>query len=92
MSDSITKIGFIFIVYLFVVILTYFVISAPVEMIFDSFDDSDFGDAEDEMDLYMGTYRSAFTIAMALFLSIPLTYLVTKIFSREPDYHRYRRF
>jgi len=91
-SDSITKIGVIFLVYLFVVVVTYFLISTPVQLLFDGFDDTDFGMAEDEMDSYMGGIRSAFTIAMACMLSIPVTYIAVKVFSREPNYYRFRRF
>jgi len=90
--DSITRIGAIFLFYLFVVIISYFVMSTPVELLFDGFDDADFGEAENEITSYMPTFRTAFTIAMGFLLAIPVTWFVIKIFSREPDFYRYRRY
>ena len=90
--DSITRIGVIFVFYLFIVIMSYFIMSPVAEALFSGFEDSDFGMAEDEKDSLMPNIRTAFTIAMAIMISIRVTWLVTKIFSREPSYSYYRRF
>lgn len=92
MRDNIVRIGVIFIFYLFVVIMSYYVMSTPVNMLFDGFDAADFGEAEDEMNTHLPNYRTAFTIAMAILLALPITWFVMKIFSREPDIYQYRRF
>jgi len=91
-NDSIVKIVMIFIIYSFIVTTSYFLMSTPVELLFDGFDDADFGAAEDEKDTYMTGFRIAFTLAMAFFVSIPVTWFIMKIFSREPAYYQYRRY
>lgn len=92
MSDSITRMGVIFIFYLFISLLIYFVLSTPVAMLFDGFDDADFGEAENEKNRFLPNIRTSFTIAMAFFIGIPVTWFIMKIFSREPDYSRFRRY
>ena len=91
-NDSITHIGAMFLVYLFIVIISYYLISTPAEALFDAFDDVDFGLAEDEKDSFLPLIRSCFTICMAIILGIPVTWLVFKVFSRDPDYYYYRRY
>ena len=66
--------------------------SPVAESLFSGFEDSDFGEADDEKDDLMVTVRVAFTIAMALLISIPVTWLVVKVFSREPVYSYQRRY
>ena len=73
-------------------IISYFIMSTPVDMLFSGFEDSDFGEGETTKDSVMPTIRIVFNIAMALMISIPVTWLVMKVFSREPDYSRYRRY
>lgn len=90
-EDSIVRIVFIFILYTFVVVVTYFFLSAPMGSLLDAFDDADFNNAETYLDNYMPTFRQAFTLAMAILLAIPITWFVMKIFSKEPAYYTYRR-
>lgn len=90
--DSIVKIVYIFILYTFIVIATYFLLSTPVESLFSAFESSDFAAANTYRDSLMPTIRTAFTMAMAIMISIPVTWFVMKIFSREPAYYTYRRW
>jgi len=92
MSDSITRIGATFIFFLFIVIISYFVMSGPVDVLFSGFESADFGEGESHKDTLMPIVRTCFNIAMALLVSIPVTWLVMKIFSREPSYYKYRRY
>ena len=89
--DSIVKTVYIFILYTFIVTATYFLLSMPVEAIFSGFEGADFAGAETYKNTLMPTIRTAFTLAMAIMISIPVTWFVMKIFSREPAYYTYRR-
>lgn len=88
---SISRTGIIFVIYFFIVIVSFFVLSAPVDMIWDSFDDSDFGDAEPYKDDLIPNIRIVMKIFWALFVSLPVTWVLMKVFSREPaNYYRRR--
>jgi hypothetical protein len=88
---SITKIGVTAAIFLFVTIAGYFLLSNPIEIILDSFDDADFAHAEDEMNTYMSTFRNALTLFWAVFLSLPLTWLIMKVLtSRETAFNNMR--
>ena len=78
--------------YLFIVLISYFIMITPVEMIFDGFDDADFGEADSYKDDYMPLFRTSFTIAIAALFACPVTWLAMKIFSRDPNYYQYRRY
>ena len=73
--DSIVKTVYIFILYTFIVITTYFLLSTPVEALLAGFESADFAGAETYKDSLMPTIRSAFTLAMAIMISIPVTWL-----------------
>jgi len=89
-SDSIIRITTIFIVYTFVVLITYFLLSVPVTLIFDGFNDADGAGAENEMTYYIPHFENVFTIALALFISLPIAWYIMMIFSREPAFYRRR--
>jgi len=90
--DSIVRIVSIFIIYSFIVVTCFYLFSTPMELVFTGFEDADFGDAEDEKDSLMPTYRATFTLFFALFISLPVTWFVMKIFSREPSFYQVRRY
>lgn len=83
-TTSISRTGIIFITYFFVVLVSFFALSAPIDMLWDSFSDADFGDAENEKDQLIPTIRSVMKIFWALFISLPVTWVLMKVFSREP--------
>ena len=92
MREGISRIGIIFIIYLFISILTFFVLSNPIDQIFGSFEDSNFGDADNEKDSLMNSIDIVMKIFWALFIALPVTWIVSKVFSREPaSYYRKRR-
>lgn len=91
-SDNIIKITVTFLVYLFVVVISYFLLSTPVELILSSFEGIEAGEATDELALYLPWFKSAMTMFWAIFVAIPVTWFIMKIFSREPAYYQYRRY
>ena len=92
MTDSISKAGAIFLIYLFIVITAFFILSKPVDSLFDSFDNNDMGEANDELDMVMPNIRIAFTIAFALMFAAPITWFIVWVVHREPATYsrRYR--
>lgn len=80
------KAGIMMLVFLFITIIAYFLLSAPVNLIFNAFDDIDTGEAVDEMNTIMPNIRTAFNIFFALLAAVPLTWFIFWSFSREPDW------
>jgi len=92
---SLTKAGVVFLVFLFIAIVTYFLLSTPIDIIFDSFESADFAKAEAQKDTIMPLIRTACNIFFALFISIPATWFIFWVFHREASYNEYypsRRF
>lgn len=83
---SLTKAGVVFLVFLFIAVITFFLISAPVNLIYSSFESSDFGKAETQKDTIMPLIRTATSIFFALFISIPVTWFIFWVFHREANY------
>lgn len=92
-TSSISRIGMVFIIYLFCLLITFFILSEPIDMIWDSFSDADFAEGEDEKDSLILNIRTVMKMFWALFMTLPLVWVVSKVFSREPAtyYRRYRR-
>jgi len=88
---SITRIGITGATFLFITLLAFYVLSSPVDTIIDAFDDADMGHANDEMDTYMTTFKNVLTLFWAIFLALPLTWIVIKVLgSREPAFGGYK--
>jgi len=87
---NIIRIGGSLLIGLFMVIILYFVISTPLEIIFDAFDDADTADATDDMNIYLPYIRNAMSMAFAVAIAAPLVIFVMRTFEREPRYD-YRR-
>ena len=75
-----------FIAYLFVVVICYFVISTPVDMLFDAFVGS-----HAQVDSYIPLYKSFFTLFFSFWAAVPFVWLAARVFSREPHWS-YRRY
>ena len=90
-NDSLIRIGMLFIRYMFVVVAAYFLLSAPIEVIFDSFTGGDYGEATSEMGTYVPHFKSVLTIFFALFLALPVNWFIGVVFHREPSSYYYRR-
>lgn len=82
--ESISKAGAVFVVYLFIVVAAYFLLSAPVDLIFDAFASADAAQASDELSTFIPQFRTALQIFFALFLALPVTWFVFWVFHREP--------
>src|SRR4030042_303869 len=82
---SLITAGVRFLVFLIIALITYFLVSIPVNMIFDSFEDTDFGNAETQKDTYMPLIRQCMTIFFAIFVSLPATWFIFWVFHREPQ-------
>lgn len=80
--------GATLVVYSFFVIVAYFVLSSPVAMLFDAFDDADVGAANSEMDQQVSISRSIFSIFFALAFAIAPTWFIVWVMHREPQYWR----
>ena len=84
---SITRIGITAATFIFITLLAFYVLSSPVDTIIDAFDDADMGHANDEMDEFMPVFKNILTLFWAIFLALPLTWLVIKVLgSREPAF------
>ena len=91
--NSLTKAGVVFAVYLFIAVITYFLLSGAIDVIYGGFESADFGQAETQKDNLMPLIRTATTIFFALFISIPVTWFIFWVFHREANYNDlYGRF
>ena len=91
-TQSISKAGIIFIVYLFIVVIAFFALSPVIEAIFGAFQGRDFGVATSQMNNYLPGIMSAMTLFLALFISAPIAWFIMWVFHREPAeyYNRLR--
>jgi len=85
---SLVQAGVTFLVFLTIALIAYFVISIPVNLIFDSFEATDFGNAETEKDTYLPIIRDCCTIFFAIFVSLPVTWFIFWVFHREPQFQQ----
>lgn len=79
--------GLIFVVYLFVAILLYYLLSYPVEVLINAF----FVDSISETFTILPLVKTALNIAFALSFAFPIVWFVVWVFSREPDVSMFRR-
>ena len=85
MNDSIIIRGVLLIVYMFIVVMAYFVLSTPFEMIVTDMENINAsGDAQIEST--GGLIRTAFDMAFALAGIIPSFWFIAWCFSREPQW------
>lgn len=83
---NIIKAGIVMIVYLFMILLAYFVLSTPITAIFDAFDDTDTGAATEQLDQFLPTIRTAFNMFFAMMAAVPMTWFIFWVMHREPDW------
>lgn len=91
-QDNIIKIAVIFIVYLFISVVCYYLLSSPIATLFGVFNGIQAGDATGPLAREYTLIMSTMTIVWAIFLAIPITWFVMKIFSREPAWFVRRRY
>lgn len=83
---SLTKAGVVFLVALFTVVLLYFVLSGPVNALYDGFGGADWSGAESHKSSYMGLIRNTTTLFFSILLCIPVVWFFLWVFHREPVY------
>jgi len=89
-TSSVTMAGAVMLVATFAILVLYFIISTPMESMFNSFDDIDSGEATDEMDEYLPGIKNAFYMGFAIAIITPALIFIFWIYHREPDWY-YRR-
>lgn len=77
--------GVLMLLYLFITIIVFFIISSPLDSIFNGFDDTT-GEHSDEMDIYLPNIRTALNIFFALVIAAPIIGFIMWVFHREPDW------
>ena len=83
---KIIQMGAMMLIYIFMFSLIYFILAAPLDAIFDGFDDIDSGEAVDEMDTYLPNIKTALNIFFALVIAIPIVGFIMWVYHREPDW------
>jgi len=89
--NSITVAGVIMLIYLSVMIMFFYLLSTPVNAIFDGLSGTSLGEATDEMATFLPWIRTAVNMVFAIGIATPITWFIFWIFNREPDFSRYRR-
>lgn len=90
--DNIVHAGLVFIVYLFVAILVYYLLSSPVDTLLNMFLNSSVGtSAEIAMSTNIPLIKTALNIAFALGIAFPIVWFIMWVFSKEPDFSMFRR-
>lgn len=90
--NNILHAGIIFVVYLFAVILLYYLISYPIDVIFGAIQSSSVGTgAESYMIWQMPNIRWGLNVAFALGFAFPIVWFVLWVFSQEPDFSLFKR-
>jgi len=79
------EMGAIMLVYLFLFTIVFFIISAPLTIIFDSLGDTT-GEHSDEMDEHLPNIRTALNIFFALVIATPIVGFIVWVYHREPDW------
>jgi ABC-type Fe3+ transport system permease subunit len=90
--ESLTKAGVVFLVFLTIVLIAFFTLYPVVTALFDAFNSADWAKAETQKATYMPIIESACTAFFAILISLPATWFIFWVFSREPDVSRIRRF
>ena len=77
--------GVIMLVYLFMFSIIYFILSAPLDAVFDGFDDTT-GEHSDEMDTYLPNIKTALNIFFAIVIATPVVAFIMFVYRRETDW------
>lgn len=89
---NIIQAGIVFIVYLFVMILLYYILSTPIDTFFDGLLSADLGLATGDMAFHGPNIEWALKLVFAIGISIPVTWFIFWIFSREPFMGMVKRY
>ena len=83
---NIINAGVAMIVYLFIVITAYFLLSVPINAVFDGFDDANAGEATEHIDHIVPNIKIVFNVFFACFAAVPVTWFIFWTMKREPDW------
>ena len=88
---DIVRAGMTMLLYLFIVMIAYWIISNPLNMLFNIFDNLPGANTEGVYNTVIPNLRTAFNLFIALLAATPITWFITWVMSREPDWS-YRRY
>lgn len=83
---DIIKAGMVLIVYLFIILITFFALSTPFNEFLDGMDDADTGAADPYIAVHIPWYRTVFNMFFAGMGIAPIVWFVVWTFQREPDW------
>jgi len=86
---GIARAGGYLLIGLFFVLVVYFVLSTPLEIIFDTFDDIEDEASGDEMNIHLPWIRTALNMAFSVAIAAPLVIFVMRTFERDEPQYRY---
>ena len=82
--------GLVLLLDVFLIMIFYFVISAPLTILFDGFDDIEDEYSGDEMNIFLPDIRTALNIAFAVAAGSIVCLFLLRLFEREPDWRFYK--
>jgi len=78
--------GIILIVYEFIIIISFIVVSSPLSITIASIVDAGTASGVSQLSYYEGYVNNVFSICMALLALFPVIWFLFRIFSREPNW------
>ena len=90
--NNIIHAGLVFLLYLFVAIILYYILSYPIDAIFNGLEAGSVGTASHSYMVWqLPGVRFGLNVAFALGLAYPIVWFVLWVFSQEPDFSMFRR-
>jgi hypothetical protein len=90
--NNILHAGLVFILFLFVAILLYYMLSYPLDLLFNAIDAGSVGtDAADPMAWLLPNIQWGLNVAFALSFAFPIVWIILWVFKQEPDFSMFRR-
>ena len=90
--ESIVHAGVVFIVFLALMVMLYFFLSAPIDAIMGGLDDNPPDDSQAYVTEYYPNFNWAIKAAFACGIATPLTWFIMWVFSKEPFVGYKRRY
>ena len=89
---SLTYAGVLFLVYLFIMVVVFMVLSPFVDSFFDTYNELEAGEATDEIAFFGPLYHTAIKIVLAGGIAIAPAWFIGWVFNREPAQYRRRYY
>jgi len=90
--NNIIHAGVVFVIWLWIAIAMYFLLSPAIDAIFEGMINAPLGDTADEMTRHGPEIQQAVKIAFALGVATPSTWIIFWVFSAEPFMGIKRRY